>query len=407
MKFNASFWIRLSIFNLFIVAFLGVIMRYKIGFDFPYLNQKNIQHAHSHFAFLGWVTHTLYVLMVNYLSQRLSEFDFSKYRKYIVINLALSYGMLISFFFTGYSIVSIVCATLTIVNNSFLAYCFFSDFKKIGQYSPSIAWFKSALWFNLISSLGTFYLAYMMASKNFNEHLYLASVYFYLHFQYNGFFIFVCVGLLLDHLPVLIQGYTYNKNIFKLFFISCIPSYFLSTLWANLPVWLYIIVVISAFMQVIAMVLLFKSMWIGLKNSSVLNSFGKLLLLFVALAFSAKITLQLGSTIPELSKLAFGFRPVVIAYLHLVLLAVVSGFLITFLFIRGILINSISMKTAIGTFFIGILLNEVVLAVQGIASFSYLPVKYVNEMLFAISLLLLTGAIMMVLAQRKSQEPLA
>ena len=407
MKFNASFWIRLSIFNLFIVAFLGVIMRYKIGFDFPYLNQKNIQHAHSHFAFLGWVTHTLYVLIVNFLSQKLSTFEFKKFKKFIISNLALSYGMLISFFFTGYSVVSIVFATLTIVNNAFLAYCFFNDFKKIGQYLPSIAWFKSALWFNLFSSLGTFYLAYMMASKNFNEHLYLASVYFYLHFQYNGFFIFVCIGLLLDHLPVLIQGYSYNKNIFKLFFISCIPSYFLSTLWANLPVWLYIIVVISAFMQVWAVILLFKSIWKGLKNSFVLNDFAKLLLLFVALAFTVKIALQLGSTIPELSKLAFGFRPVVIAYLHLVLLAVVSGFLIAYLFIRGILNNNKSMKAAISTFFIGILLNELVLAVQGVASFSYLPIKHINEILFAISLVLLTGAIMMVLAQRKSQEQLS
>ena len=56
--------------------------------------------------------------------------------------------------------------------------------------------------------------------------------------------------------------------------------------------------------------------------------FLKYILLFVGFALSAKFLLQLGSTIPALSQLGFGFRPIVIAYLHLVLLAVISLFLL-------------------------------------------------------------------------------
>ena len=59
--------LHISIFNLTIVAFLGVLMRYKIGFEFPFFDQKNIQHAHSHFAFTGWITRTLFVLMLLFL----------------------------------------------------------------------------------------------------------------------------------------------------------------------------------------------------------------------------------------------------------------------------------------------------------------------------------------------------
>ena len=44
-------WLHISILNLSIVALLGVIMRYKIGFEFPYFDQKHIHHSHSHFAF--------------------------------------------------------------------------------------------------------------------------------------------------------------------------------------------------------------------------------------------------------------------------------------------------------------------------------------------------------------------
>ena len=52
-KLNLNHWIKISLFSLLVVALLGVLMRYKIAFELPYLAQKNIQHAHSHFAFAG------------------------------------------------------------------------------------------------------------------------------------------------------------------------------------------------------------------------------------------------------------------------------------------------------------------------------------------------------------------
>lgn len=407
MKFNAPFWIKFSLINLLIVASLGVIMRYKIGFDFPYLTQKNIQHAHSHFAFAGWITHSIYVLLVYFITNRVAINNIKQYKVLLIINLVCSYGMLISFFTTGYSFISIGLSTLTIVNNCFITYYLFNDFKKLTEYHPSIAWFKSALWFNLASSIGTFYLAYMMATRNFNEHWYLASVYFYLHFQYNGFFTFSCMGLAVNKLPKFLPAYTYNKLLFVLFFSSCIPAYFLSTLWANIPVWLYVIVVIAAFVQLLAWYLFVKDIRIALKGASNFSSYSKFMFVFVGLAFTVKLLLQLGSTIPEISKLAFGFRPVVIAYLHLVLLAVISVFLLAYFFTTQLMQTHKKSIIALSVFIIGVLLNEAALAVQGIASFSYFPIKHINEILFFISLVLLIGSIMIVLSQkRKEMTPL-
>jgi hypothetical protein len=57
--FNTKFWLQFSVINLLIVALLGVLMRYKIGFAFPHFNQKYLQESHSHFAFIGWISHTL------------------------------------------------------------------------------------------------------------------------------------------------------------------------------------------------------------------------------------------------------------------------------------------------------------------------------------------------------------
>lgn len=400
MALNIKFWLKISLLNLLIVAALGVLMRYKIGFDFPYFNQKNIQHAHSHFAFAGWITHALYILMIHYILKRIPQVETKNYKKIIIVNLVCSYGMLFSFFFQGYGILSIVLSTITIIIACFFAFFYFKDLEKIDDSTSSKPWFKAALLFNIISSLGTFYLAYMMASRNFNEHLYLASVYFYLHFQYNGFFIFTCLGLFFSESTSILPQFKYNKLFFKLFYISFVPAYFLSILWAKLPIWLYVIVAIAAFIQVFAWIKIIMAIKSGLKTGSTLTKFQSYLFLFVGIAFTIKLLLQLGSTIPSVSDLAFGFRPIVIAYLHLVLLAVISIFILTYMYtFKLISVNKLT-TMALGLFTIGVLLNEIVLAIQGVAAFGYIVVKYVNGILFSISLLLLLGAVLMLLSQR-------
>jgi hypothetical protein len=402
MSFNIKFWLKISLINLLIVASLGVLMRYKIGFDFPYFSQKNIQHAHSHFAFAGWITHALYVLMIHFVLKKLPLTDTKNYKRIIIANLICSYGMLFSFSYNGYSTLSIILSSITIIIACFFAFYYFKDLENVNDSNPSKPWFKAALLFNIISSVGTFYLAYMMASRNFNEHWYLASVYFYLHFQYNGFFIFSCIGLFFSETTKILPQFKYDKVYFKLFYMSFIPAYFLSTLWAKLPIWLYIIVVIAAFIQVFVWFKIIKAIKSSLKlGGTTLNKFQIYLFLFVGIAFTIKLILQLGSTIPAVSDLAFGFRPIVIAYLHLVLLAVISVFILSYLYTFKLIVVNKLTTIAFSVFVIGIFLNELVLAIQGIAAFSYIVVKYVNETLFGISLILLIGAILMVYSQRK------
>ena len=48
-------------------------------------------------------------------------------------------------------------------------------------------------------------------------------------------------------------------------------------------------------------------------------------------------------------------------------------------------------KYGILLFSIGVFLNELVLAIQGLAFFSYIPIPYVNHMLFGIAIILLIG----------------
>lgn len=392
MKLNIKFWLKLSLLNLCIVATLGVLMRYKIGFEFPYLDQKHLQHSHSHFAFSGWVSHTLMTLMVYYIQNKIADFQVNKYRKIIIANLIISYVMLVSFIIEGYGLISIIASTASILISYIFGYYYITDLRKIDSDLLSIYWFKAAILFNVISSFGTFYLAYMMATKDIVQDYYLSSIYYFLHFQYNGWFFFGCMGLIFGFLNLKKSENPFYETSCKLFAFSCIPAYFLSTLWLDLPLWLYVITVLAAIVQVFAW---FKLLFILIKNrTEFLKNFAPLLryiLLFATLALSIKLLLQLGSTIPVVSNLAFGFRPIVIAYLHLVLLAVISLFLLFYIYANYLIIINRSIKIGLLLFSIGVLLNELVLAVQGVASFSYTIIPYVNELLFAVAIILLLG----------------
>jgi hypothetical protein len=396
-----AYWIKISLLSLLIVALLGALMRYKIAFELPFLAQKNIQHAHSHFAFSGWVTQLLMVLMVKYLSQYTSGAKILKYNSLFWVNIFGAYVMLISFMIQGYGFVSILFSTISIFVFVWFAVWFYKDSKEIPTHSLSKKWFLLSLFFGVFSSIGTFALAYMMASKNVPQDLYLSSIYFYLHFQYNGWFWFACTGLFVSLLQTNQITAKENTTVFKLFAWSCIPAYLLSVLWLKLPVWIYALAVIAAIVQVIAFYKLVKLSFLIFKINPRISTFLKILFKGIAFCVALKLLLQFGSVFPALSKLAFGFRPIVIAYLHLVLLAIISGFLLTFLYTNELIHRSAKTMIFLAIFIFGIFLNEFLLALQGIFSLDYILIPYANELLFLSALVLLTGILGIVFFNHK------
>ena len=64
MKFGKKFFITIALFNLCIVAALGVLLRTKMVFSIESVEFSNVLEAHYHFAMNGWVTLTIMTLMV-------------------------------------------------------------------------------------------------------------------------------------------------------------------------------------------------------------------------------------------------------------------------------------------------------------------------------------------------------
>ena len=105
---NQAFLLKFSVFSFVIVAILGVLMRYKIAFSLPFVEQKHLQEAHSHFAFYGFITSCIYILVAQYLSKTVEEIQMKKYQILIGVNFFASYGMLLSFLYAGYFWLSII-----------------------------------------------------------------------------------------------------------------------------------------------------------------------------------------------------------------------------------------------------------------------------------------------------------
>ena len=395
MRFSLQRWISISLFNLVIVAFIGIILRYKIVFSLPFLDQKHLLHGHSHFAFYGWITQVLMVLLVAYLAARTKLDILKKYRWILFANLVTAYGMLIAFSMQGYGVFSIMFSTLSVLVSYAFTIMYWRDLNKLQTRNVSHLWFKGALLFNAVSTLGVFALAGMMITKIMNQHAYLAAEYFYLHFQYNGWFFFACMGLFTELISRFTLPGAAFKKIFWLFAFAAVPAYFLSTLWMPLPLWIYILVVIAAFAQLagwIWLVAILKSKWLLLKDN--ISPTAKRMLVLSSLALTTKLLLQTGSVIPSLSNLAFGFRPIVIGYLHLVLLGVITLFVLGYLFAeKYFYINKMAAAGAI-VFAGAVILNEVFLMAQGVAAITYTVIPFINQILLGSALLLFSGALL-------------
>jgi hypothetical protein len=119
---------------------------------------------------------------------------------------------------------------------------------------------------------------------------------------------------------------------------------------------------------------------------------GSSLLLLAAIAFSIKLLLQAGSVHPALSQLSYGFRPIIIGYLHLVLLAVTSLFIIGYIVSLQLMPVNRIMITGVAIFVCGIIINELLLLVQGVAAFTYTGIPHIDIYLFMAAVFLFSGA---------------
>ena len=351
------------------MAVLGVLLRYKIAWPLPVLNYKYLLNAHSHFAFNGWVTTVLFTAFLYVLVT--SGGTLRKIYRYLFwLNQLSSYGMLVSFTCQGYGPVSIFFSSLSVLFSYWFAVLYWQDIS--GAHLPAQVkrCMRAALVFLVLSSIGPYLLAYSMSHHVGNMQFYYNAIYLYLHFQYNGWFTFGVMALFFFAasragavMPE--KGTSWFVGMMA---FACIPAYTLSLLWTDSPGWVWITAGLAGLTQWIALGILTVMLW---RNCSKWNLLLfrpiHFLWIFSYFAFAMKISLQALSVIPFLGRLAFGYRPVIIAYLHLVMLCFVSFFILGFLVREGTLrIQRRTARIGLWVWVAGVIANELLLLIQSL-----------------------------------------
>lgn len=157
--------------------------------------------------------------------------------------------MLFSFLYQGYGSLSISLSTGSILVSYVFAIFTWRDIRQ-QNLDPKIArWFYLSLVFLVLSSFGTFYLAYLKVTQQSNLKGHLSGLYFYLHFQYNGWFFFAIMGLVQHILNKQQAPLRETDKLFHILSIATAPLYFLSILWTKPSTLVYLTIVIFAIGQ--------------------------------------------------------------------------------------------------------------------------------------------------------------
>ncbi len=401
---NKNLWVDLSILNLCIVAILGFTLRTKILFSLPWINYLRLLDVHSHFAFDGWVTLALLFLFVQEILPEPSN-KRSIYQLLFCSIVLSSFAILLTLFFNNNSFFAVFFSVLYILVTYVFGLMFLKDIQKIRIRKTVHLLSISAIVSLMLSSAGPIALAWLHAIKSTHSTLYRDALYVYLHLQYNGFFTLAIFALLFHKLyPKISKKSQLNFYRFSvLLCVSVLPSLFLSFLWQDPNNFFRIIAITGSILIFVSVTWFIVSAVPVLKFSELAVPVVRYILFLSLGAFVLKMFLQSLTVFPFVGNAVFGDRPVIIGFLHLVFLGFVSPFILAYYTQKKNLNIKIRLTGyALIVFMSAIVCNEITLMLQGLGAM-FLKSSYLfSWLLWGISFLLMTGAILIFVARMKS-----
>ena len=375
------------------IALLGLILRLvpvsPLGIEY-----SNFLHAHSHVAFLGWL-HGAFISFISYIFLR--DKLQSKLYKFIywftIINVV---GMYFSFPLQGYKFFSILFLSLFLVGTYLFLYYFFKNKTDDAKYPATYRFVKAGLWLQFLSSLSPWSLGIIISKLGKESPFYKFDIFYYLHFQYNGWFLFATTGLalyLLEKRNIRLPE-TQVKRLYYLLLIAVFFGYFSNTLWAKPGFIFNLLALIGGAAEIGAfftLLLIFKRYykylqhWISALSYGVLNA--------VFFTFMLKAVLQFMGSFQYYADLSYQIRDFIIGYLHLIMLGIFTPFLL--ILAKELDFISLS-KKAFLIFYSGFLLTETLLFMRAIFNWFKIPADATvfNGLIFAFTLWMFMGITM-------------
>jgi hypothetical protein len=402
-------WLLIALANFFIAAILGVLMRYAFVEELLWIDYKNVQHAHSHVAILGWVYQALFALLIHCFVP--AEKQASKFYQNLFWLTQISViGMLVSFPIQGYGLVAISFSTMQILCSYVFAYRLYLDLGQHKSYSGKLA--KTALVFLVLSTAGVWAVGGLMSLDLKGSALYYMAVQFYLHFQFNGWFLFAILALVFkfleDFFPPLSKRRL--KVLYVLLTISSVLTYALAVAWSQPLLMIFFINSAGVIIQLAALICLLTIIWkIRVALLSCFSPAAIWLLRLAFLSFVAKVVIQTCVALPWMAEVGYTIRNFVIGFIHLILIGFVTSAVIAYA-LRQQLLSAARPLSRLGIrlIILGFVGSEFILFLQGAllwGAYGFLANYY--EMLFLISLALPMGILVLLIDQRGVWRPFA
>lgn len=303
--------------NFIVLAFLGVILRYMQCFPSGKLNYLNIMHAHSHFAFAGWTFLALAFLIASQIKKQLLP----AFKWVFSLTMVCAFGMLVSFSIQGYKAISIGFSTLFLLVTYGFAYLTYNkwDFKSSNFISARLI--KMALACLILSSAGPLVLGALKAYGNTGI-IYQNSIYFYLHFQLNGWMLLGVLGILASKYLTVDNAVRKAVNPWlNVFLISTVFLFFIFTLWIRPPLWVFFLAFASALIHAISWFVILAKLFNVTRKVPFLVK-------MALIAISLKVVFQVVVCVPVIGEWTFSNRNLIIGYIHLITLGCVTPILL-------------------------------------------------------------------------------
>ncbi|RYY65789.1 MAG: hypothetical protein EOO12_06040, partial [Chitinophagaceae bacterium] len=272
---------------LLLVALLGLLLRATPFLPALPFSYHNLLHAHSHFAFGGWVHPVLLALLLRAFPELRTRIRTGHWIALALLLPLSALGMLLTFPVQGYGSASIAFSTLSLLAGFYEAALVFRALKGLPP-TPARRFLRAAMGWMILSAIGPFATGPIAASGGLGSPLYYDAIYAYLHFQYNGCFSLLVLALWYRSLEK--EGQRTSSRAFRFFHWAVLPTYALSLLWIGPPLWVHAIGGAGALLQGAGFVCL-------LRDCRRVRRLHPLLLLS-AVALGGKLLLQILSALP-------------------------------------------------------------------------------------------------------------
>nr|WP_315196370.1 hypothetical protein [uncultured Flavobacterium sp.] len=366
---------------------MGLLLRLMYVAPIEGVNFQFLMHGHSHVAMLGWVYLMLYCLIIYFFVPKEAQQKPIYNRLFWITEVAII-GMMIDFPAQGYAFASILFSTLHI----FCSYCFVHLIWKDAKPNTFLEkkMLRTSLFFMVLSTLGVWCLGPAVGIMGKASAFYQIAIQFFLHFQFNGWFLFAVLALFFKQSKLNADEKKF-REFYNLLVTGTALTLALPVSWSLSNPIFYWINVVGILLQLISAVLFIQLIRPKFQTYfAPMGSLEKTVYRFAFFSLALKVIIQLVVLVPELAYVSHEIRNFVIGYIHLTMLGIITGFLFGFA-LQNNFINSQKkiVQWGIKIFLLGFVATEILLFLQGIWLFlnkGSFPDYYLNLFIASIPL---------------------